>query len=287
MFHTSMKTLLALSFSLIFFYCTGQSETKQYFDAYWKPLKNVDGAAYYRIATKTENNTYLVNDYYISGKIQMNAICNTIEPKLTTVGNATLYYDTGTKQEEGAFVNEEPAGLHKYYSIFGELTHEIIHRKEEKKYVSYYGKDGSNQLHNGNATINDTYPDMTIHREISDSVLVAWYTIYPGSSDTIYGLVDRPALYPGGNNKMYKDLNENLEYPRSARKKGTEGRVYIQFSVSKTGSVRNMKILKSLTTDCDNAASFAINHLNKWVPAQFKGKPVATLFVLPVTFKLR
>jgi TonB family protein len=283
----TMKTILFfVSLLITSSYCVGQAEMgKKYFDAFWRPVKNQKEAAYYRIAKKVDGN-YLVQNYYMSGQLQMEALCSSIDPKITTIGKTKLYYESGATKQEGAFVDDQPIGFHKYYTEDGKVNREIIHREEKRKYVAYYNKEGTNVLVNGSGNIVEEKPNCTEHFEFLDSIIVRSYTTYPNSQDTLYGVVDQRAQYKGGDKKMVKDLQANLQYPASARRKGIEGKVYVEFVVTKEGKTNKMRILKGLSPDCDNAAYFAVAKLNVWEPALSRRRPVSTLFVLPVTFQL-
>ena len=82
-------------------------------------------------------------------------------------------------------------------------------------------------------------------------------------------------------------LAANLHYPDSARVHGVEGRCGIEFVVEKNGKVRRTKLVHSSGNDyLDAEAMRAIQSMPAWKPARQKGKAVAVIFTLPVSFKL-
>lgn len=85
-------------------------------------------------------------------------------------------------------------------------------------------------------------------------------------------------------------MSRNIFYPVEARQKNIEGTVVLSFVVEKDGGLSNPKILKDIGDGCALEALRVVNIMIdqqlKWVPGKIKGKPVRTLFTLPVKFKL-
>ncbi|MBQ1722858.1 MAG: energy transducer TonB [Muribaculaceae bacterium] len=95
-------------------------------------------------------------------------------------------------------------------------------------------------------------------------------------------------FYPGGDHALIQDLAENLVYPPEAVKEGTQGRVILQFVIKKDGSIDidNIKVTRSLSPECDQAAIEAVKKLKKFKPGLKDAKPVNVKYTLPVSFKL-
>ncbi len=96
---------------------------------------------------------------------------------------------------------------------------------------------------------------------------------------------NRLATAQGGLDGFYQELARHLKYPRSARKAGIEGRVFLQFTVNKQGKLEDIKVIKSLHPDCDRAAMEAIQK-TRWTPAMVDGELVKQQLSLPIFFKL-
>ena len=88
------------------------------------------------------------------------------------------------------------------------------------------------------------------------------------------------------NSKLFNYLSDNLTYPEIARKKGITGRVIVQFSVEKDGSITNVKVIRGIGGGCDEVAKELIAGMPKWNPAKQRGRPVRVQFTLPVNFTL-
>jgi periplasmic protein TonB len=102
----------------------------------------------------------------------------------------------------------------------------------------------------------------------------------------IMGVQQQPE-FPGGMRALYQYFNENLRYPVKAQNNGIQGKVYVQFVVSKNGEITDIKILKGVEISLDQEALRLIAGMPVWKPGKNNGKPVATYFSLPVKFVLQ
>ena len=79
-----------------------------------------------------------------------------------------------------------------------------------------------------------------------------------------------------------------MRYPEEARLKKIMGRTILEFVISKTGRVKDVKVLKSSGSELlDSEALRVISLSPDWEPAKMKGKPVAVTYTFPVIFMLR
>ena len=97
----------------------------------------------------------------------------------------------------------------------------------------------------------------------------------------VYRVVDQLPKMIGG----MTALQNNMIYPESAKKDGTEGRVILEFVVNKSGDVENPVVKKGLSEDLNSAAISAISKI-KFEPGLQKEEPVKVLMTLPIIFKL-
>jgi len=91
----------------------------------------------------------------------------------------------------------------------------------------------------------------------------------------------RPELI-GGKGSLYLHIN----YPYEARMQGVEGRLMLQFTVTKKGRVRNVEVEESLHPLCDSAAVEGIRSV-RFRPAQQQGETVPVRMSLPVRFEIQ
>lgn len=97
------------------------------------------------------------------------------------------------------------------------------------------------------------------------------------------------AEFPGGKKGMNRWLGEHINYPQVAVELGLEGKAYVQFIVDKNGDVRRPVILKGVPDcpECDQEVIRVINLMPRWKPARDKGRPVSSVFNLPISFRLQ
>lgn len=69
-------------------------------------------------------------------------------------------------------------------------------------------------------------------------------------------------------------------------KKGTQGRVTVQFVVEKDGSIANAKVLRGVDPELDKEAVRVVSVMPKWKPGTQKGEAVRVKYTVPVMFRL-
>ena len=104
--------------------------------------------------------------------------------------------------------------------------------------------------------------------------------------DVVYDMVEEQPKYPGGVAAMMNYLSANIKYPNSAKQKGIEGKVIVQFVVDRTGTIRDCKVLRSIDTDLDKEAIRVIKNMPKWTPGMQRGEKVSVKYTLPIFFSL-
>ncbi len=111
-----------------------------------------------------------------------------------------------------------------------------------------------------------------------------------GELDDIFTIVDEVASFPGGWEKWYQFLGENIRYPGEARKKGIEGRVFLTFVVDKEGDLRNIEVQdvgKGVGGGCEEEAIRILEISPKWNPGKIKGQNVNSRISLAINFRLK
>lgn len=96
--------------------------------------------------------------------------------------------------------------------------------------------------------------------------------------------------YPGGERAMLQALMDELKYPETPFKEGIGGYTVVNFTVTKNGTIENVKILKSSgNKDLDAEAVRALKAglTEKWSPGTIGGEPVDCKYTLPVKFSLK
>lgn len=105
--------------------------------------------------------------------------------------------------------------------------------------------------------------------------------------DPVFQVVDQMPEYPGGMQELMKFIAENTRYPESAHKKGIQGRVIVQFTITKEGEVINPVVVRSIDPELDAEAIRVASCMPKWIPGKQKGTPVDVMFTVPMVFTLQ
>lgn len=103
----------------------------------------------------------------------------------------------------------------------------------------------------------------------------------------VFESVEQMPTFPGGDAALLKYVADHIRYPGPAQENGIQGRVVVQFVVTKTGSVGEVKVVRSKDPDLDKEAVRVVKTLPKFVPGKMNGQPVNVWYTLPITFKLQ
>ena len=107
------------------------------------------------------------------------------------------------------------------------------------------------------------------------------------SSQQIFTVVENMPEFPGGNTALLAFLKNTMKYPVIAQENGLQGRVSIQFTVNKDGSIVDAEVVRGVDPSLDKEALRVINSMPKWTPGKQRGKPVRVKYTVPVTFRLQ
>lgn len=91
--------------------------------------------------------------------------------------------------------------------------------------------------------------------------------------------------FPGGMPEMVKYLLENMIYPEEMKENGIEGRIFVQFVVTKTGSVEDITIARGID-GLNREAIRLVKQMPNWKPGINNGKEVNVKMIIPIRFSL-
>jgi TonB family protein len=100
-------------------------------------------------------------------------------------------------------------------------------------------------------------------------------------------VVEELPEFPGGEDAMMTWIAANINYPAEALKGKIQGKVYVSFTVSAAGKVKDAVITKSVSPLLNEEAIRVISSLPDWKPGSQAGKPVEVQMLVPVEFKLK
>ena len=126
--------------------------------------------------------------------------------------------------------------------------------------------------------------DRNVVREYKNEVIVEEKKPEP---EKVFTAVEQMPQFPGGDAALMKYLSNNINYPQVAMENGVQGRVIVQFVVTKNGTVGEVKVIRSVDRDLDKEAIRLCKSLPKFIPGKMNGQEVNVWYTLPITFKLQ
>ena len=98
---------------------------------------------------------------------------------------------------------------------------------------------------------------------------------------------EKPSFMGGDANQFSAWVNKRLVYPEIAKENGVQGRVTLQFTVEKDGSVTKVKVLRGVDPSLDKEAVRVVSMDPKWKPGKQRDRAVPVTYTFPVYFQLR
>ncbi|MDE5750449.1 MAG: energy transducer TonB, partial [Duncaniella sp.] len=139
----------------------------------------------------------------------------------------------------------------------------------------------------GTADFDKGTDDLNVVREYKEEVIVEEKKPAPVDDDKVWEVVEQKPQFPGGDAALMKWLGEHIKYPPMAAENNIQGRVTVQFVVTKTGAVGEVKVVRGKDPDLDKEAVRVVKSLPKFVPGKMNGHAVNVWYTLPVQFKLQ
>ncbi len=110
---------------------------------------------------------------------------------------------------------------------------------------------------------------------------------FPGCEDIV---ADEKAKEECSKQKMLEFIYKNIKYPSEARSQGIEGINIVQFVVTKSGDIANIKLLRDIGGSTGEQSTGVVEMMNsmplKWIPGKQRGQIVNVQYTLPIKFKL-
>ena len=129
--------------------------------------------------------------------------------------------------------------------------------------------------------------DASLGVEIMDYVEVVEEEVVEEEAIPFQLVEEKPSFQGGDANQFSKWVNSKLEYPEIAKENGVQGRVTLQFTVEKDGSVTKVKVLRGVDPSLDKEAVRVVSMSPKWKPGKQRDRAVPVTYTFPVIFQLR
>lgn len=98
--------------------------------------------------------------------------------------------------------------------------------------------------------------------------------------------LDQHPSFPGGMDKFYKYLKENVKYPAEAAKNNIQGKVFLSLIVEKDGQLSNINVDRKVSPELDKEAIRVLTASPKWHPGKVGGQTVRVKYHIPISFAL-
>ncbi|MCU0335821.1 MAG: energy transducer TonB [Chitinophagaceae bacterium] len=108
----------------------------------------------------------------------------------------------------------------------------------------------------------------------------------PDSISQQFKNVDQPAEYPGGVEGWRRYMEANLQYPKKAVRRNTQGVARVQFLVDTLGRVSDVSIIDDPGDGLGEEAMRIIRESGRWIPAMRQGRKVRFRHIQAITFRL-
>jgi TonB family protein len=108
------------------------------------------------------------------------------------------------------------------------------------------------------------------------------------SKNDVQQFVDEEAEFPGGYQAMMAFIYKNLKYPETAIENNVQGKCYLRFVVSLSGTISNITVTKGVPDcpECDKAAIKVIEAMPNWKPGKLNGLIVSSHCPIPIIFAI-
>ena len=125
--------------------------------------------------------------------------------------------------------------------------------------------------------------------DVVDIAIVESIPIFPGckkSSASDYNTRKQEDLQCF-NSGIMNHIKDKFKYPEIAKEMGISEKIYVQFIIDKTGSIKDAKVVRGENKYLKEEALRLVNSLPKMTPASQRNKPVGVPYTIPIHFKLQ
>ena len=212
---------------------------------------------------------------------------DTIEQVVTSVDNAAEEEEEEEVQER--IEQPEPEALPEEILNTVKVTALLIAKDEEvTKDDEIQSQDELKETQTafGQTNFNEGTDDRNVVREHKNEVIVEEKKPEPVKEE-VFRAVEQMPRFPGGEQALMKYLSTHINYPTMAMENNVQGRVVVQFVVTKTGKIGEVKVVRSVDRDLDKEAVRVCKTLPDFIPGKMNGQAVNVWYTLPVSFKLQ
>lgn len=97
----------------------------------------------------------------------------------------------------------------------------------------------------------------------------------------------RNNTYDEGLRDLFITMQKMTKYPMVAQENGIEGKVYVRFVVTKTGTIEQIQVMRPVDPSLDKEAIRVVQNLPKFKPGMQRNQPVSVWFSGYISFVLQ
>ena len=153
---------------------------------------------------------------------------------------------------------------------------EIVEDEEEVEETVIESTESDEEMIIEDIVVEDDFEDIDVPFAVIEDV-----PIFPGCERVAKS--ERRNCFQ---DQMNKHIRRNFRYPDIAQEMGIQGRVYVNFIISKDGSITNIR-MRGPDKNLENEAARIIGRLPKMTPGKQRGRAVRVPFSIPITFRLQ
>ena len=225
----------------------------------------------------------------VAAYIEEQRIMDQANQELDAVDLAAEEQEEEQEPEETKFEQPEEQALPEEILNTVKVTELLIAKDEEVKAedeIKSQDELKETQTAFGQTDFDKGTDDRNVIREHKEEVIVEKKEEVK-EPEKVFTAVEQMPQFPGGEAELMKYLSKNIKYPTMAMENNIQGRVVVQFVVTKTGSIGEVKVVRSVDRDLDREAIRVCKSLPKFTPGKMNGQAVNVWYTLPVNFKLQ
>ncbi len=106
--------------------------------------------------------------------------------------------------------------------------------------------------------------------------------------EEVFSSAYKMPTFPGGDGALMNYIANQIKYPKVAQENGVQGKVVVQFVVTKTGKIGDVKVMRGVDKALDREAVRVCKSLPAFSPGRnAEGDPVNVWYTIPIAFKLK
>ena len=153
---------------------------------------------------------------------------------------------------------------------------EIVEDEEEVEETVIESTESDEEMVIEDIVVEDDFDDIDVPFAVIEDV-----PIFPGCESVAKS--QRRACFQ---EQMNKHIRKNFRYPDIAQEMGIQGRVYVNFIISKDGTITNIR-MRGPDKNLENEAARIIGRLPQMTPGRQRCRAVRVPFSIPITFRLQ